>query len=167
MKRTTKTAILIAICSMSAACSFGETFVARGMQNGLRRDYGHGFYGIDRVNKDPRSWEGYQYTRDIYYRGTRLGDAGFATVSPSGRYALFEWQADGGWVLFDSHDFGIYRLQREAMRMPTIERWTADESRLIISHYGPHGGKRDTKEIVIGRLKRIKTARRSADSSSQ
>jgi hypothetical protein len=55
-----------------------------------------------------------------------------------------------------SHDFGIYRLQREAMPMPTIERWAADESRLVVSHYGLHGGKRDTKEILIAKLKRIK-----------
>jgi hypothetical protein len=130
------------------------------MQDGLKRDYGHGFYGIDRVYRDPNAWENHQYTRDLYYRETKLDSAGFAEVSPSGRYALYERQVDGGWVLFDSRNYGVYRLQNEAMPMPHIEHWTTDESQITVSHYAPQGGKLDTKTIDISGLDRIETIQR-------
>jgi hypothetical protein len=131
-----------------------QTFTVQGMTEGFKRNASHGFYTIDvREENPPDFWEAYRWTRHLYYKGKFLDEGDSPSVSPSGRFVVYESTAHGGLVLFDTISSGFYRVV-ELGTVPSVEEWSPSEEAFRIRYY-PSGNESRTILINVRDLKPI------------
>jgi hypothetical protein len=127
------------------------------MDDGYKRDWGRGFYGIDRAYKAPPGhWEAIIWGRDLYYRDRKIDQSPYAKVSPSGRYAIYHSELYGGILMFDSQTGQLYRV-RVGIAGPTDVKWEAGEREFTMEYYPVDGNHSETAHLELASLRSIGT----------
>jgi len=138
-----------------SGCNKGRTFIVHGMDDGYKRDWGGGFYGVDRAHKAPPGhWEAIIWGRDLYYRGLKIDESDYAKVSPSGRYALYHSQLYSGILLFDSQTRQLYRV-RDGIAGPFDVEWRAGERAFRMQYYRSDPNRSEKVAVDIRSLRPI------------
>jgi hypothetical protein len=117
--------------SESAEATSGVTFVAGvvllvfvGVVTSCalkQEDLGHGYYTAIRRQQSSSAFERYSYEKLLYLGGRRLGPVGFVSISPSGRFALYE--GDGRLLLFDKGTGKTSDVTAPPVSVPKYARW--------------------------------------------
>jgi hypothetical protein len=124
------------------------------MTNGLKRDWGHGFYTIDICTELPAGhWEKYYWSRDLYFQKEKIDEASSADISPSGSFAVYESSIHGGIILFNAKNHKKYRVVEGTV--PRVEEWGGDEDFFVLRYY-LSGNEARTMRINIGELELLK-----------
>lgn len=116
-------AVLLTLCS----CSAGS------------RSLGHGYRLVLRtvdMRHVPDAFEGLAHYTDLYYRSHRLGSIGAYSISPSGRYALFQ---DGGRTLiFDRASRQSRDVTDGRFAIAKSFAWSEESGVVQVEYYDGH-----------------------------
>jgi hypothetical protein len=123
----------VALLLISVACASAK-----------RTNMGYGFELVTRVDENAKVWEGYVYHQDLRYRGTSLGEVGFVSIAPSGRFALYE--QEGQLLLFSTESGKIRIVPREESAMPRYADWLEDKGLVVVSYQAES----EPTEILLG-----------------
>jgi hypothetical protein len=143
----------LATTLLISGCSKGRTFVVHGMDDGYKRDWGGGFYGVDRAQKAPPGhWESIIWSRDLYYRTRKIDESDYAEISPSGRYAVYHSELYGGILLFDSQSGQMYRVGK-GIGGPYDAKWRFGERAFTMTYYPVDPNHSETADVNIASLR--------------
>ena len=120
-------AVLLALCS----CSTGS------------RSLGHGYRIVPRtvdMSHVPDAFEGLAHYTDLYYRSHPLGTVGDYSISPSGRFALF--QDDGKTLLFDCISRQTRDVTDGSFAIAKSFAWSEDSGVVEVEYYDGHSPSR-------------------------
>ena len=98
---------------------------------------GHGFKLARRaVCNDPEFWEAIGHFHFLFFKDRELGQVGQRSISPSGRYALFE--SVGKLLLFDVKDRLVRDVTDGEFSLPKFIKWDEKREIVTVSYYEDH-----------------------------
>ena len=98
-----------------------------------KEDLGHGYRLVTKRVESRSFHEKYAYLGFLEYRGQHLGEVGEVSISPSGRFALYE--QDGKLLLFDAGNHSISDVTDGEFVVPDTITWREAEGFVIITYY--------------------------------
>ena len=106
----------------------------------VREDLGHGFKVIRKRERMERSFEKYGYYDFLRYHRRNLGSVGEVSISPEGRYALFE--QGGKLMLFDSGTGVSTDVTGGRFMLPKAISWHESEGIVVVT-FSEEGTRRE------------------------
>jgi len=103
------------------------------------RTLGHGYRIVPRavdMSRVPNAFEGLAHYTDLYYRSHRLGTVGEYSISPSGRYAIF--QDDGKTLLFDRSSGETRDVTDGSVAIAKSFAWSESAGTVGVQYYDGH-----------------------------
>ena len=98
---------------------------------------GHGFKLVRReVCNDPTFWEAIGHFDFLFFKSRELGQVGQRSISPSGRYALFE--SAGKLLLFDAQDKSVCDVTDGEFALPELITWYEKRQVVTVTYYDSH-----------------------------
>ena len=98
---------------------------------------GNGFKVVRReVCNDPELWEAIGHFDFLQFKDRELGRVGQRSVSPSGRYALFE--SAGKLLLFDAKDQSLRNVTDGAFAIPKLVKCDEKRETVTVTYYENH-----------------------------
>ena len=98
----------------------------------VREDFGHGFKVVRKRVRSESSFERYAYYDFLRYRGRDLGEVGEVSVSPGGRYVLFE--QDGKLMLFDATSNTLTDVTGGPFAVPKKIEWDEPQGFVLVTY---------------------------------
>lgn len=109
----------LATCLMFCSCTPVKTV-----------DLGYGYERVMKQSKSDSSFESNPYHAYLRYRGKLLGEVGYVSISPSGKYALFE--SDGELMVFSSGPRRFVQVTDGAFSVPGSVEWDEPNDVVVI-----------------------------------
>lgn len=97
---------------------------------------GGGFSRVTKQVKEASEFEGISYFDHLYYHGADLGQVGYVSVAPSGRYAIFE--RSGDIFLIVSATGSLKSVTDGDFSIPRQVRWYESEGYAQVEYYDDH-----------------------------
>jgi hypothetical protein len=100
---------------------------------------GHGYHLVDRtedMHGVQGAFEAFAQYSDLYYFRQRLGTPGQYSISPSGRFAMFE--ESGKLKLFDRHTRKTREVTDGSFAVPSRFTWNESAGDVEVEYYEKH-----------------------------
>ena len=102
-----------------------------------REKLGDGYTLVTKRVKSASTFERYAYRDYLRYRSRNLGEVGFVSLSPTGRFALFE--QEGALKLFDASQGEVSDVAHGEFSVPKAVRWNEDAGAAAVVYLDDHG----------------------------
>jgi len=101
-----------------------------------REKLGSGYTLVTRRVESASTFERYAYRDFLHYRHRHLGEVGFFSLSPTGRFALYE--QDGALMLFDTSEGEPSDVTDGEFSVPKFVRWDEAGGVATIEYFDSH-----------------------------
>jgi len=97
------------------------------------RDLGHGYSVKTKSYPVVGGFESLMHHKYIYFKGKEIGQVGQHSISPSGRFLIFE--EVGRLILFDAKSEDLKNVTDGKFALPRNVNWKEKEKFAIVSYY--------------------------------
>lgn len=100
------------------------------------KSLGHGFklvHRVEDVSHAKGSFEAKAQHKNLYYRSLNLGTVGAHSISPTGRYVVYE--NNGKLILFDVNSKQVQDVTDGRFSVPRSFVWHESENKATVSYY--------------------------------
>lgn len=101
-----------------------------------REKLGNGYTLVTKRVESASTFERYAYRDFLRYRNRNLGEVGFFSLSPTGRFALYE--QDGALMLFDTSGGDPSDVTDGEFSVPKFVRWDEGGGVATIEYFDGH-----------------------------